>query len=189
MVPTAPPVLNQNKPKQLSVTKRSQGNPKQATAVETKRVRIKAVTKKTAPRAINKTQSKQKTKSRLSGTPKGIDLGGLKLAPKPYIISETDTETTTETDPSQSNRNRTRPIKQKITVGSASGPEPEPAPDLDLESDSDSDGGDSDVEHGVYRRWIAGAIRLISMDNKYIFDPATSAHIGTVMENDNIEWH
>lgn len=164
MVPTAPPVQNQTARKQLlSVTKRTQDNEnKQATAVETTRVKIKAVTKKKRVAARASYAGKMQTTHLLSGIPKGINLGGLKLAPKPYIIQDIETET----------------IRR-------SRPEPEPEPELEPESDSDSDAED----HGVYQRWIAGAVRLISMDNKYIFDPTTSAHIGTVSEDDTIEWH
>lgn len=185
MVPTADPVQTQTARKLLSVTKRTQENNdqnnNQQVAVEATRVKIKAVTKKRV-NAIRKS-GRPTGKGLLVGTLKGISLGGLKLAPKPYCMTDLDEQTQTKANPKAKTS-----AKPKTPKTSSIKPDPQDVKDPESDCDSDCD-SDSDTEsHGVYQRWIAGAVRLISTDNKYIFDPDTCAHIGTVVDDD-IQWH
>ncbi len=59
---------------------------------------------------------------------------------------------------------------------------PKPKPIETFTSDSESE------EEVLYERWINGEQLLISMDNKYIYDPESLDHIGTVLNNSNIDW-
>ena len=54
-----------------------------------------------------------------------------------------------------------------------------------ITSDSESEEEEEEV---LYERWINGEQLLISMDNKYIYDPESLDHIGTVVNNSNINW-
>ena len=72
-------------------------------------------------------------------------------------------------------------LKPKLQPQLKLSPKPKPIETITSDSESEED-------EVLYERWINGEQLLISMDNKYIYDPESLDHIGTVVNNSNINW-